>query len=100
MGLLTHVQAGWDLDVCVGRLDNIFRIFLWKRITDIAMTFLNVRSDHILREKRPRDSKKPRITDIAMIFLNVRSDHILREKRPRDSKKPLEGTNFILCTYH
>ena len=30
MGLLTHVQAGLDLDVCVGLLDNIFRNFLWK----------------------------------------------------------------------
>ena len=55
MGLLTHVQAGLDLDVCVGPLDNIFRNFLWKRKTDIAMIFLRVRSDHILREKCPRE---------------------------------------------
>ena len=55
IGLLTHMQAGLDLDVWVGGLDNIFRNFLWKRITDIAMIFLRVRSDHILREKCPRD---------------------------------------------
>ena len=35
VGLLTHVQAGLDLDVCVGPLDNILRDFLCKRITDL-----------------------------------------------------------------
>ena len=31
-----------------------------------------------------------------MIFLRVRPDHILREKCPRDLKKPLEGANLYL----